>query len=108
MLVTLLIVLAHAESPTPSPPPPVVTPAPAVTPEPPSVGVPECDAYISQMRACILKMDQQIQDIYMSTFDQTIAAWKAAAATPEGKAGLTAGCKAALTAMAEMPCGTKP
>lgn len=95
------------QTPPPAPEPPKEQPKPA---EPAAgagdIGVAECDEYIKKMSECLGKMDATVKATYEQTFAQTKDAWKQAAATPEGKAGLQAGCKAALDAMASMPCGT--
>lgn len=70
----------------------------AVTADPASgkVGVESCDAYIERMTACLGTMDPVSKAAMETGFTQTADAWRAAAATPEGKAGLEMGCKAAL------------
>lgn len=84
------------------PPPPAAPPAPeAIAPPPPpsstgDIGVPECDDYMKRMSACFGSMDAATKAAMESSFKQTTDAWRAAAATPEGKAGLAMGCKAAL------------
>lgn len=95
------------EETPPAPPAPPVEPAKPAEPAAGSgdIGVAECDDYIKKMTECIGKMDPTVKATYESTFASTKDAWKQAAATPEGKAGLQAGCKAALDAMASMPCG---
>ncbi len=78
-----------------------VTPAksPVVAPSADSVGVPECDDYISKYERCInSKVPEMARGALKTAFDQTRASWKAAAATPEGKQGLAMGCKAAADA----------
>lgn len=96
------------EETPPAPPAPPTEPAKPAEPAAGSgdIGVAECDDYIKKMTECIGKMDPTVKATYESTFASTKDAWKQAAATPEGKAGLQAGCKAALDAMASMPCGT--
>ena len=72
-------------------------------------GVPECDDYFKKYLACI---DSKVPDSARATIrqslDQTKAAWKQAAATPEAKAALDQGCKqsteTAKTAMAAYGC----
>jgi len=64
-----------------------------------SVGVPECDAYISKFQKCISdKVPAEARDMLKSSFDQSLASWKQAASTPEGKAGLAMACKSAMDA----------
>ncbi len=61
------------------------------------IGVPECDEYISKVQKCVAdKVPAAAQAMLKDSFQKNIDAWKAAAATPEGKQGLAIGCKAAL------------
>ncbi|MEO6391056.1 MAG: hypothetical protein ABIP75_04335 [Pyrinomonadaceae bacterium] len=63
------------------------------------IGVPECDAYIKKYEACINdKVPAASKDIMKNSFDQMRKSWKAAAATPEGKAGLANACTQAMDA----------
>ncbi len=56
-------------------------------------GVPECDSYMRKYKACLdSKVPENVKAMLQSTFDQTAAAWRQAAATPQGKAGLATGC----------------
>lgn len=94
------------------PPPPAAPPAPEVAPPPPApvaadgaIGVPECDDYMKKMSACLAQMDPAMKAASETGFKQTTDAWRAAAATPEGKAGLAMGCKAAVDAI-PASCGT--
>ncbi len=94
------------------PPPPAAPPAPVVAPPPPApvaadgaIGVPECDDYMKKMSACLAQMDPAMKAASETGFKQTTDAWRAAAATPEGKAGLAMGCKAAVDAI-PASCGT--
>ena len=60
------------------------------------VGVPECDEYIAKYEACISsKVPEAARTQYEASFKQIRDAWRAAAATPQGKAGLAQGCKMA-------------
>ncbi|HXB57005.1 MAG TPA: hypothetical protein VN461_19735 [Vicinamibacteria bacterium] len=73
------------------------------------IGVPECDDYIKKYQACIDgKVPETGRATVRQALDQTKAAWKQAAATPQGKAGLATGCKMALdtakTAMGAYGC----
>jgi Tfp pilus assembly protein FimV len=62
-----------------------------------SVGVPECDEYITKYSKCLEeKVPAAAKDAMKSGFETMRKAWKEAAATPEGKQGLAVGCKAAL------------
>ena len=58
------------------------------------VGVPECDEYLTKMEACLAKLPAVAKDQYEKAFEQTRTAWRNAASTPQGKAGLAQGCKA--------------
>jgi hypothetical protein len=60
------------------------------------IGVPECDEYITKVEACLAKVPPAGQAAVKSSMDTMRTAWKQAAATSQGKAGLAAGCKAAL------------
>ena len=60
------------------------------------IGVAECDEYIAKVEACLAKVPAAGQPAVKSSLDAMRSSWKAAAATPQGKAGLAAGCKAAL------------
>jgi len=72
-------------------------------------GVPECDDYLAKYLACIdSKVPEAARAMVRQQLDQTKAAWKQAASTPQGKAGLAMGCKQALdaakTSMAAYGC----
>jgi hypothetical protein len=60
------------------------------------VGVAECDEYIEKMEACFAKMPEAQRGVVKTNFESLRKTWKDAASTPNGKAGLTSGCKAAL------------
>jgi hypothetical protein len=73
------------------------------------VGVPECDEYIQKVEACLTaKVPEAARASYKSTMDSMRTTWKKAAETPQGKAGLAQGCKAALeqakTSMSSFGC----
>jgi hypothetical protein len=57
-------------------------------------GVPECDTYMKKYMACMesKKVPETARAMMRQQLDQTRAAWKQAAATPQGKAGLAMGC----------------
>ncbi len=56
-------------------------------------GVPECDAFMKKYLACIdSKVPEAVRGPLKQAFDQQKAAWKQAAATPQGKAALASGC----------------
>jgi hypothetical protein len=73
------------------------------------VGVPECDEYIEKYEACITeKVPEAQRAMFKTSFETLRKGWKDAAATPQGKAGLATGCKAALdsakTSMGSFGC----
>ena len=63
-----------------------------------SVGVAECDEYIAKLDACMSKVPEAQRAMVKTNLDTMRKTWKEAASTPQGKAGLTTGCKAALDA----------
>ncbi len=64
------------------------------------VGVAECDDYIAKVNACLSsKVPEAARAAFKSSMDSTVKGWKAAASTPQGKAGLAAGCKQATESM---------
>ena len=72
-------------------------------------GVPECDDYLAKYLACVdSKVPEAARAMVRQQLDQTKTAWKQAASTPQGKAGLAMGCKQALdaakTSMAAYGC----
>jgi hypothetical protein len=76
----------------PAPTQPAATLAPAVT----GFGVAECDDYMAKYQACIdSKVPEAGRAMVRQQLEATKDAWQKAAATPEGKAGLATGCKAA-------------
>jgi len=61
------------------------------------IGVAECDEFIQKYEACVnSKVPETARSMVKANLDAMRTAWKQAAATPQGKAGLAAGCKAAL------------
>jgi hypothetical protein len=68
-----------------------------------SVGVQECDDYLTKLQACLGKMPAAAKPAMEQSFKQSREAWKAAAATPAGKAQLKITCKASLDALAQNP-----
>lgn len=79
-------------------PAPTAAAAPAATGAA-EFGVPECDEYLTKYAACIDgKLPAAMKGVVQQQLDQTKAQWKQAASTPQGKAGLATGCKAALDA----------
>jgi hypothetical protein len=85
-------------APQSSPQPPATTVAPAATAALSDTaagefGVPECDSYFRKYKACLdTKVPESVKPMLKQTFDQTATAWRQAAATPQGKAGLASGC----------------
>lgn len=78
------------------------TPAPAAKTEPAATteiagfGVPECDDYIKRYLDCVdAHVPGAMRAQVKASLDATRASWQQAASTPEGKAGLAAGCRAA-------------
>ena len=73
--------------------------APATTAAVSEFGVPECDEYMTKYLACIdSKVPEAGRAMVRQQLEATKAQWKQAASTPEGKAGLAMGCKAATDA----------
>ncbi len=68
----------------------------AAAPSADKIGVPECDEYIAKYEACInSKVPENMRATFKNAFDASRKAWRDAAATPQGKAGLATACKAA-------------
>ena len=73
------------------------------------LGVPECDDYIAKYEACV---NGKVPELARAQFKASLKAlrdsWRQAASTPQGKAGLAAGCKQATeqakTAMKSYGC----
>lgn len=89
-----------APATAPATPPPAAAPAAAPAATAPvtadSVGVPECDNYITKYVACVSgKVPEASRAQLQASLDQMRAAWKQAAATPDGKASLAQACTAA-------------
>jgi hypothetical protein len=64
------------------------------------IGVPECDDYLRAYRDCVQnKVPEGSRADLNQAIDQSVALWRQAAATPEGKAGLGAACTTARDAM---------
>lgn len=77
----------------PATPPPAAAPAPATAD---SIGVPECDNYITKYMACVSgKVPEASRAQLQASLDQMREAWKQAAATDAGKASLAQACTAA-------------
>jgi hypothetical protein len=63
------------------------------------IGVKECDDYISKFEKCIessTAIPTEAKKAQMDAFKQMRDAWKEAAKTPGGKAGLKMGCEQAM------------
>jgi|SRR5215212_3377907 len=61
------------------------------------IGVPECDDFIQKYEACVnSKVPETSRSMVKANLDSMRTAWKKAAETPQGKAGLAQGCKIAL------------
>lgn len=61
------------------------------------VGVAECDDFIQKYEACVnSKVPETARSMVKANLDSMRTAWKKAAETPQGKAGLAQGCKTAL------------
>jgi len=66
-----------------------------------TIGVAECDKYISAFKACVQKMPLEVRPTYEATLKQLVDTWSATAASgPEAKNTLAIGCKAAYDAQA--------
>lgn len=69
---------------------------PAAVAEGDSVGVPECDDYLTKYMACV---SDKVPEAARAQFEQSLTTtreqWKQAAATPEGKASLAQACTTA-------------
>jgi hypothetical protein len=62
-------------------------------------GVKECDEYIAKYTECVsVKVPAAVRSAMLVAIDQTKAQWKAAAITPEGRAGLAEACTRAQEA----------
>lgn len=63
-------------------------------------GVAACDEYLALVEKAVNnpKVPQATKDMYKQSMEQNRTAWKQAASTPQGKAGLETSCKAALDA----------
>jgi hypothetical protein len=61
-------------------------------------GVPECDRFVQKYLACLEKVPESTRAMVRQGFDQSRESWKRAAATPEGRAGLTTACQQAEAA----------
>jgi hypothetical protein len=104
----LLISVGCAESKAPAPAAstaPAVTAAPAATTPPAATvadsefGVPECDAFMKSWTTCVeSKVPAEMRGTFKASIDQAKMSYRAAASTPQGKAGLATACTQQLTA----------
>ncbi|WP_075574944.1 hypothetical protein ABU614_13955 [Lysobacter firmicutimachus] len=86
-----------ADASAPAATPAATDPAAAAAPAADSVGVAECDDYLNKIAACLAdKVPEAQRAAFQTGIDSSRNAWKQAAATPEGKAGLAQACKMAL------------
>ncbi len=88
---------------TPPPPPATAVGAPAATAAAMvaagDFGVPACDQYMRKYMACVdTRVPEQGRAMMRQSIEQTKAAWKQAAATPQGRDGLATACVQAETA----------
>ena len=62
-----------------------------------TIGVPECDDYLSKVEACIADhVPEEARAMQRQSMEQMRSQWRQAAENPTAKASLAAGCKAAL------------
>ena len=58
------------------------------------IGVPECDDFLTKYEACVTgKVPEAARAQFNTSLKQWRDAWRSAASTPQGKAGLAQGCK---------------
>ncbi|SDY45950.1 hypothetical protein SAMN04487939_102239 [Lysobacter sp. yr284] len=88
---------APAAAPTDAAPAaPADAAAPAAAPTA-SVGVPECDDYLTKVKTCLTdKVPAEQRAGLEGALEQSRTAWTQAASTPQGKAALASACKTAL------------
>jgi hypothetical protein len=69
------------------------------------IGVASCDEYIAEMDKYLAnpKVPEAVRTAQKDAKEKYLTAWKAAASTPAGKAGLETGCKAALESVKSLP-----
>lgn len=68
-----------------------------------SIGVAECDEYVTKYTACLDKMPAASKSAAEQGFKAQVDAWKTSAGTEQGKAMLKVGCKATLDSLATNP-----
>jgi len=94
-LICVLAACGHESAPTSSTTAPATT-APTAVASADSVGIPECDDYLSRYAACVsAKVPEAAKAGLQQSLAQMRTAWKAAAATEAGKQGLAQACKQA-------------
>ena len=91
---------SKTETAAPAASPAASVPAPAASTPPAAaageIGVAECDDYLRKWDACLAtKVTGDAREQVKVALDATREAWNRASATPEGKAGLAAGCREA-------------
>ena len=97
-------------APTNSAPTNAAAPAPTTTAAADDkIGVAECDDYLVKYESCLNdKVPAVFRAAQRTSFEQTRKTWRAAALTPEGRAGLAQACKtaqdSARQAMARYGC----
>lgn len=87
---------ATAEAPaTPATEPPAAEPAPvgAAVPTADSIGIAECDDYLTRYEACVSdKVPVEARAALQQSLDATRGAWKASLGTPGAEEGLRQAC----------------
>ena len=97
LLLTLTACQQSAPPATTSAPAKPAAAAPMATAD--SVGIPECDDYLTKYQACVeSKVPEAARGALKLSIDQTRAAWRTAAANPAAKEGLATACKQARDA----------
>lgn len=72
------------------------TPATTTTSAGDKIGVAECDDFIAKYEACVnSNVPEAMRATVRAQLDTMRTSWRQAAANPQGRAGLAAGCKAA-------------
>jgi hypothetical protein len=69
------------------------------------IGVASCDEYLAEIDKYLAnpKVPEAVRTAQKDAKEKYLTAWKAAASTPQGKAGLETGCKAALESVKALP-----
>ena len=99
MAAVMMIALAcQACGSNAAPPAAASSATPASTTASTGFGVAECDDYVKKYLACIDKLAPGAQAQARQALDQSRDAWKQAASTDAGRAGLATACKAASDA----------